>query len=168
MPLMIDGYNLLHASGVLPSRAGPATLERARAALLGFLANALDERERKTTVIVFDASNAPPGLPDQYRHQAMLVRFARGYDTADDLLDELIQEHSAPKRLTVVSSDHAVQRSARRRRATAIDSELWMQQRMRRRRQNAIDTDDDAKPDRPLTEAEVQDWLNEFGESNES
>ena len=167
MPIMIDGYNLLHASGVLPSRAGPATLERARAALLGFLANALAGHERKATVIVFDAAAAPPGLPDQYLHQGMTVRFARGYVNADQLIAELVREHSAPKRLTVVSSDHQVQRAARRRKAKAVDSEDWIRIRMRRRRELGLagDGDDDAKPDRLLSEAEVKHWMEAFGEA---
>ena len=38
--LLIDGYNLLFASGVFASPSGPPTLQRTRDALLQFLAAA--------------------------------------------------------------------------------------------------------------------------------
>jgi predicted RNA-binding protein with PIN domain len=164
MPLLIDGYNLLHASGVLPSRAGPATFERARGALLAFLAQSLTDKERSSAVIVFDAANSPHGVPDRYHFEGISVRFARGYATADDLLAELIDDHSSARQLTVVSSDHQVQRAARRRRAKPIDSDEWMRELVQRKR-SGESTVDDAKPQAPLSPAEVQQWLREFGES---
>ena len=45
MALIIDGYNLLHASGILGRGIGPGGLERSRSALLNFLAESLDERQ---------------------------------------------------------------------------------------------------------------------------
>ena len=68
------------------------------------------------TTIVFDAKQAPPGLPHQLDHGGITVIFARGYDDADELIEELIASNSTPRRLTVVSSDHRIQRAARRRR----------------------------------------------------
>jgi hypothetical protein len=167
MPLLIDGYNLLHASGILPRGLGPGTLERARGALLNFLAGAIDAAELPQTTIVFDAKDAPPGLPDVYDHGGMLVRFARGYEDADLLLIELIRADSAPRKLTVVSSDHQVQRAARRRRAEAIDSDRWCAELLRRRRLpdlSITETEADSKPPAPLSEAEVRSWLKEFGD----
>lgn len=165
MPLLIDGYNLLHASGILPRGVGPGTLERARGALLGFLAAAIDAAELPNTTIVFDAKDAPPGRPDVYDHGGMTVRFARGYEEADVLLIELIRLDSAPRKLTVVSSDHQVQRAARRRRATAVDSDRWCAELLRRRRLTQIPAaETEAKPPAPLSEAEVQHWLKQFGD----
>jgi uncharacterized protein len=166
MPLLIDGYNLLHASGVLPSRAGPATFERARGALLSFLAKTLTDKERSKSVIVFDAVNPPRGVADRYRFEGISVRFARGYESADDLIAELIDEHTAARQLTVVSSDHQVQRAARRRKAKPIDSDEWMAELTRRKVLARNSHADDAKPHLPLSPAEVQQWLNEFGESD--
>ena len=133
MSLLVDGYNLIYAANIVGPGIGPRGLERARQALLNTLAAALPEAERARTVIVFDAAAAPPGLPRQLTHQGMLVRFAAGYESADELLEELIVADSAPKRLTVVSSDHRVQRAARKRRAKAIDSDVWFAEVQRQR-----------------------------------
>ena len=46
MSLIIDAYNLLHASGILGKGIGPGGLERSRNALLNFLANTLDDEVR--------------------------------------------------------------------------------------------------------------------------
>jgi predicted RNA-binding protein with PIN domain len=165
MALLIDGYNLLNASGILPRGAGAGTLHRARGALLNFLSTAVDPSELPQTTIVFDASDAPPGLPDVYDYCGMTVRFARGYDDADELLTELIRADSAPRRLTVVSSDHQVQRAARRRRAKAVDSDRWCAELLRDRRLPLVPLDEsESKPPAPLSPLEVQRWLKEFGD----
>lgn len=124
MALLIDGYNLLHASGIFPDD-GPPTLERARVALLDFLAERLPSKELARTTIVFDAAQAPPGLPRALSHRGLAVRFARRGRSADELLEELIATEPDPRNLTVVSSDHRVQRAARQRGARFIDSEVW-------------------------------------------
>ena len=52
--------------------------------------------------------------------------FAQHHDEADTLIEEMIQRHSAPKQLTVVSSDLRLQTAANRRKAVAVDSENWL------------------------------------------
>ena len=124
MPLLIDGYNLLNATGIV-GRGGPSSLGRSRLALLNFLAASIDPQELPHTTVVFDAHDPPPGLPRVVQHGPLLVRFAARNQTADQLIEELIRADSAPRRLVVVSSDHEIQRAARRRRATAVGSDLW-------------------------------------------
>ena len=124
MGLLIDGYNLLHASGVFPT-GGPPTLERARVALLDFLIESLPAKELPRTIVVFDAAHAPPGLPREIEHRGLAVRFARRGGSADELLEELIAAEPDPRHLLVVSSDHRVQRAARQRGARHVDSEAW-------------------------------------------
>lgn len=126
MNLLIDGYNLLFASGIFPETAGPPTLERSRAALLDFVALALGPAERKRATIVFDAAAAPPGLPREMMHDGMQVRFSPRQGSADEVLEEMIEAAADPRNLTVVSSDHRIQRAARRRRAKYVDSEAWL------------------------------------------
>jgi predicted RNA-binding protein with PIN domain len=125
MPLLIDGYNLLHASGVFPSADAPPTLERSRQALLDFLVANLPAKEVRRAIVVFDAVGAPPNLPREMTHQGLAVRFARRGGSADELLEELIAAAADPRNLLVVSSDHRVQRAARQRGAQYIDSEVW-------------------------------------------
>jgi predicted RNA-binding protein with PIN domain len=162
MALLIDGYNLLHASGVLAPDGRGTSLERARTALLEFLERVVAPEELPRTTVVFDARYAPPGLPHQARHGEIRIRFAARQREADDVLEELIQEDTAPRQLTVVSSDHRVQRAARRRRAIAIDSDDWVARQLRRRRRPA--SLPPGKPTDRLTDDEVERWLAEFGD----
>lgn len=164
MSLLIDGYNLLNAVGIIGRGVGPGGLERSRLALLNFLAESLDPEEVARTTVVFDAGDAPPGLPRVVEHRGITVRFASGYEDADALLEELIQAESAPRRLTVVSSDHRLHRAARRRKAKPVDSDAWYAEVVRQRvdrRQSTPPTP--SKPHVPLLEEEVARWLERFG-----
>jgi predicted RNA-binding protein with PIN domain len=163
MPLIIDGYNLLHASGILGRGVGPGSLERSRTALLSFLAESLAERELSATTVVFDAREAPPGLPRVTQFRGITVRFAERGSDADQEIEQLIAAHSSPRRLTVVSSDHRLHRAARRRRATAVDSDRWYAATLRERIERARTKGPGRKPSEPPTEAEVRFWLREFG-----
>jgi predicted RNA-binding protein with PIN domain len=68
---------------------------------------------------------APPGLPREFDHHGLAVRFSRRGTSADELLEDLIAAESDPRNLLVVSSDHRVQRAARQRGASYTDSEPW-------------------------------------------
>lgn len=176
MGWIIDGYNLLNATGIVgrppggdgsnPMHHAPypclpdRSLERSRLALLNFLADRLDPAELARTTIVFDSHGAPKKLPRLLVHRGLTVRFAAQYDSADTMIEELIREDTAPRQLTVVSSDHRVRKAARRRRAKAVKSELWFAELCRRRHLGVPAT---AKPPQPLLEEEVSRWLSEFG-----
>ena len=165
MATLIDGYNFLHATGMLGRNVGPRTLERARNALLGFLAASLPESERADTTVVFDAKNGPPGLPRELNQHGVRVLYAVGYPDADGLMKELIRADSSPRRLVVVSSDHQIQRAAARRRATTIDSDRWYADVCRQRR--ARELAEPAAEDRPLPtdpEADTDYWVQAFSE----
>jgi predicted RNA-binding protein with PIN domain len=148
---------------VLAPRGRGTSLHRARTALLERLADIIDSETLSQTTVVFDGREAPPGLPRQFRHGTMQVLFASRDREADELIEDLIGGESAPRRLTVVSSDHRVQRAARRRQAQAIDSQDWFARQSQR--QPLAPLPGDAKPSGPLSEQEVREWLNEFGES---
>jgi uncharacterized protein len=164
MALVIDGYNLLHASGILPRGVGPGTLERARAALLNFLVESLEADELAKAVVVFDARAAPKGRPRLVTHRGLRVHFAPNPGDADALIEQLILDDHSPRKLIVVSSDHRLQRAARRRRAQSIDSDRWYAEVVQRRvgRQQRAD-DDASKPAGPLSDHEVARWLSQFG-----
>ncbi|MFM7071814.1 MAG: NYN domain-containing protein [Planctomycetota bacterium] len=162
MALLIDGYNLLFAAGILGPLRGKKGGESSREALLDFLVEHLPEREVTRTTIVFDAADAPPGLPRQYSHRGIAVRFAPRNTSADALLEELLVEAADPRRLTVVSSDHRVQRAARQRGAKFVDSDLW-QMELRRNAARGAAAAEESKPDHSLSPSEVAAWLREFG-----
>jgi hypothetical protein len=93
----------------------------------------------------------------------MTVRFADPGSDADQIIEDLIQANSAPRRLTVVSSDHRLHRAARRRRAKVIDSDQWYAQVLRLRIQRAQAGPAGFKPDELQSEVEVRFWLRQFG-----
>ena len=163
MALLIDGYNLLHVTGIVGRGIGPGTLQRSRLALLNFLAQSLDPADLPHATIVFDAHEAS-GLAQVTDHCGMSVHFAAKYPSADDLIEELIVADSAPRRLVVVSSDHRIQRAARRRRAKPVDSDVWYAELIRARRErHESQADAPARPSAPLLEEDVNYWLRQFG-----
>lgn len=162
MSIIIDGYNLLHASGILGRGSGPGGLERSRQALLNFLAESLPAEELGRTTIVFDAKESPHGLPREMDHRGLTVHFAAVYDDADSLIEELIRQDSAPKRLVVVSSDHRLHRAAHRRKATAVDSDAWFSQIVRQRRERQDAKGRKATKPGALSCEELDFWLHEF------
>jgi predicted RNA-binding protein with PIN domain len=164
MALLIDGYNLLNATGIF-AQAGPGTeLHRTRVALLKFLSASIDPRERKATTIVFDASGAPPGLPRTINHEGITVHFAQRHSDADEMIEELLEQYREPRSLLVVSSDHRVQRAARHVGASFLDSEEWYSERLALCRDRRAAADDAAaKPTGNLTSDELNYWLREFG-----
>ncbi len=163
---LVDGYNLLNACGVEAATGPPGTpeLDRARQGLLDFLAEVLTAEEVGRTLVVFDAHGPWRKGKIKESYRGLSVRFAVQYPDADTLLEQLIARHAAPKRLTVVSSDHRVQRAARRRRAKFIDSEDWyaaLCRRLRNRSRESRQGVSDARE--PLDAADVENWLRTFG-----
>jgi hypothetical protein len=157
--ILIDGYNLLHASGVF-GNGGRTSLESSREALLDWLGEALSDAQRERTTIVFDARDAPPGLPRSAEKHGLRIQFApRGLE-ADDLLEELIRSHSSPRALTVVSSDHRLHRAARRRKAAAVDSDNWITE----VRHKTADGETESDRHVTLEPDELRDLLEEFGD----
>jgi predicted RNA-binding protein with PIN domain len=172
--LLIDGYNLLHETPWLGRGRGAAWLGRARDALLSELIRGLPELVRRRTTIVFDAPKAGGrGGPSVADRESLEVRFANGYDDADALLVELIQNCTAPRRLTVVSGDHQVAITARRRGAFAISSAAWYrafgdgQVALAVPGMLSIDEPVEQSRSEPLTADETRRWLDWLGHPHE-
>lgn len=125
MRLLIDGYNLMHATDLFGAGELAGTLRGSREALVSFLADRLLAKERRETVLVFDAKDSPPGLADRYEHDGIDIRFARDYPDADTMIEALLEGLHRAKHLTVVSGDRRVQRAARSSGAAWIDSNAW-------------------------------------------
>jgi hypothetical protein len=157
MRYVIDGYNLLYALGLVHARMGPHGLEKARLALLGRLAASGEEG----MTVVFDAGHSPPGAPAGQDHQGVRVLFATKRE-ADDLIEELIGQDSAPRGLTVVSDDHRVQQAARRRHCPVLGC-LDFIEHLSRPAPPAAPDEAPAKP-HGISRAETQHWLREFEE----
>jgi uncharacterized protein len=161
MRYLIDGYNLLHATGDLVGRTGrPHGLEKARLALLGRLI-ALHGDDVGCVTIVFDARNAPPGAESQHDYKGVHVLYALR-EEADDLIEKLILQESSPRQLTIVSDDHRLQDAARRGKCTSVGCLDYLEQAGRPPPPRPA-ADRSAKP-QGVSAEETQRWLAEFAD----
>lgn len=129
--LLIDGYNLMLSGSGSRVALGPGDLQQSRNRLLVSLRNWLDADIAADACIVFDSrkapgsalrfgtSDVPPDLPFQ-------VVFATNRPTADDEIEDRLRQHSSPRQVLIVSSDHKLHRTAQRRRACCMDSERFL------------------------------------------
>jgi predicted RNA-binding protein with PIN domain len=161
MRYLIDGYNLLHAMGLLCGKVGPHGLEKARLALLGRLCGDHGDDTAAVTV-VFDASRAPPGAVPEEEYHGLHIRYALDGE-ADDVIENLIQHDAAPRQLTVVSDDHRLQQAGRRRRCPVLGCLDYLEERERLRRSKPASTEASTKPE-GVSGAELQRWLREFAD----
>ena len=171
--LLIDGYNVV-APSVPPARRGDAHwLHRERMRLINRLVKHLDDHVRERTVVVFDAANPPPDRPSRFTVSGIDVQFAIGYAEADDLIEELIAAHTAPKRLAVVSSDGRIQTAASRRGCATFASDTWLDDLLDGKPRLAIEwrggagqgtprEPGDEKP-KTVSEEDMEQWMQDFG-----
>ena len=127
---IVDGYNVIYGCGLVRDpvqKLDAGELEQARRTLLQHIQNAFTTEDQKRTTVVFD-SNKRAAREDRDQGLRMEVRYAVDHDDADELIEQLIRKHSAPKQLLVVSSDHRIQKAASRRSASFVDAEPWFDQ----------------------------------------
>ncbi len=178
--LLVDGYNVIGPVAA-PGRAGFARatthqsrwLEAERNRLISRLCDHLPEFVRNRTCVVFDARCPPSNAVSRYEVSGIDIRFAVDEPEADDLIERLIGEHSAPKQLAVVSSDHRLQDAAKRRGATPFDADPWLDDLLEDHPRLAIEIPDGAgqggshsrsgKPKGKVSSDEVEHWMREFG-----
>jgi predicted RNA-binding protein with PIN domain len=162
MRFLIDGYNLLHAiwpseGRHLRARAWPRFRQRLLQRLHG-----QDAADRGAVTVVFDASRSPPGAAAEQDGKGILVRFAVGYPSADDLVEELIRSDPAPAQLTVVSDDRRLKEAARRRGCVVSGCLDYFESLGHVSRPQPTVEESPPKPERVAPD-EVDHWLKEFG-----
>lgn len=169
--LIIDGYNLMHSAGLGRTSYGPGDLEQCRRRLVQQLAIRLDDTVAADAVVVFDAVQGLHGEPSPEEVSAPLkVRFSRGGLDADSEIELLLNSHSSPQRVLVISSDHRLHKAARRRKAKCLDSEdFWKllesgdSVHVLRKRATRPDTGRDATLSRePVSSSDEPDYAQEF------
>jgi predicted RNA-binding protein with PIN domain len=164
MRYLIDGYNLLHAMGVIRGRLGPAGLEKARGRLLGLLRGSYDKDEAAQVTVVFDAAEAPPGIEEEQIFHGIRVRYAACYPEADDMIEWLVRHEATPAKLTVVSDDRRLQQAAVRKKCIALGCQEYLKEldRVRKLRRNG--GRDPKEKESGSSGQEMQHWLQEFAD----
>ena len=158
MAIIIDGYNVLHASRWLGSSwKGVDRGEFCQ--LLGRLAGYSGEK----ITVVFDAVAAGPDL-DASRAGNVEVIYSGHDRTADDVIIQMIKASSGPRDLTVVSSDREIKDAARRRgcKVRSAGEFIKASSHLLARAQTEQNREPSEK-EKGLTRSETDQWLSEFG-----
>ena len=158
MPLLIDCYNVLHAEK--PS----ALAGLGEASLCALLARSRWAAGGVT--VVCDGSPKPHSLKAGDPALGAVELIFSGADrSADDVIVELIDRDSAPRRLTVVSSDRTIRRAARRRKARDWSAEEFLK-RLPKAARSGGDPPEPG-PGKPggdaMPDGQVERWLDFFG-----
>ena len=119
MQYLIDGNNVVHSSPQL--LGGPPI---ARAYLCRLTAAWAAQSDAQAT-IVFDGHSPPDVELDQMRFAGLRVEFA-GSVSADEVIEDYIEEARSPANLHVVTSDRAIQSAARRRRCPCHEAVAFL------------------------------------------
>jgi predicted RNA-binding protein with PIN domain len=155
MPYLIDGHNLIPKVPDLSLEA-PDDEQQLIEMLQEFC-----RLQRKQVEVFFD--NAPPGGVRARSLGLVIARFVRQGSSADRAIAEKLKRLGrAARNWTVVSSDQAVQAEARSAHARLLSSEEFAAMLC-----GALDEsrrDPGGETDAGLSEAELRDWLDLFGE----
>jgi len=160
MPVIVDTFNVLHQTGVLPPNLAGVDV----AGLIDLISRSRFRRSRVR--LVCDGTSK---LPDDTAETGQItIEFSGHGRTADDVIASHVDRSTAPKRLTIVSSDREVQKAARRRRCSVISSEAFLKQLaddIEREERNAPQQRPQRpqKFIRPLSERDTARWMREFG-----
>lgn len=168
--LLIDGYNLMHAVGTVRPQDEPGGFQGERTQFLRHVSDNLTARERERTTVVFDASTSSRRGNSTSRVAGLTVIYSAKDRDADDVIEELIADHSSPRQILLVSSDHRLQRAVKKRRGKFTDSEEFAELLERRQTHHANtelvepSTEELQKQSGLHSPAEIEAWLKVFGD----
>jgi predicted RNA-binding protein with PIN domain len=155
MPFLIDGYNLLWAvqkSGKRMESIEDVELCR----LLGRYLRLTDQ----TAEIIFDGIG-PPQKDGFDNIKGLDVFFSGPGSDADTVIEDKIQSNSAPRRLTVVSSDRRLRKAAHLRKAASVKSELFWNDVCKTISRKEKNSEPQAKQ-RGISDGETEQWMKFF------
>lgn len=157
MPYVIDGHNLLHSIQKMSEGS-----EQISDVQLCRIINEYLKFTRKKGEIVFDGTG--PRDKSIFDNISNLEVLFAGLGTdADTVIENKIKANTAPRRLTVVSSDRRVQSAARARRATAVKALIFWNDLCKRLSHRKKTPKEPLAKYKGLTESETEHWLKFFG-----
>jgi len=155
MPFIIDGYNLLHSI-----RKTDEDLESISDVQLCRVISRYLKLIGQKGEIVFDGTG--PRDKSVFDNISNLeVLFAGRATDADTVIEQKIRINTAPKRLTIVSSDRRLRKAAKARKATALKSEaFWegLQKQLSRKKR----IKEPVEKRLGISESETEQWLRLF------
>jgi len=157
MPYLIDGYNLLRAVQKHEAFAALTDVQMCRivADFLGCI--------RDRGHIVFDGIG-PPDKRQLGGIRGVEVYFSGEHAEADDVIEQKIEDNSAPKSLVVVSSDNRIRAAAAKRKATPIRADdFWYYLCEQLEKQANRPAPEPSEKREGITDRETDLWLDEFG-----
>lgn len=123
MHILVDGYNVTHASRGADYDWTHLSLEQQRNALITFLASRRPRRRDQVTV-VFDGSS---GIrPRDKAPHGLEVVFSEAGVTADEVICEMIGNAPNPRALLVVSDDRQIRNAAVKAGAKPLSSRTFL------------------------------------------
>ncbi len=158
MPILIDGHNLIGQMHSI-SLADPDD----EAKLVMLLRRYATKKRGRRVVVIFDGGVY--GHPDSLNGYGVEARFAKSPSDADSELIRRIRAIRRSDEWHVVSSDKAVAGAARAQGVPVVSSQEFA------RRLEALDAPKpsvsmrEKRNDRPLSKAEIAEWLRLFGVS---
>jgi len=156
MPVIIDGHNLLHSIQKTNEDSGAITAGRL-CQILGRYLKLMGEKGE----LVFDGTG--PRDKSGFDNISNLEVFFAGIGMdADTVIEDKIKANTAPRRLTVVSSDRRLRDAARARKATSVKSDVFWNNLQKQLRRKKTFKEPTAKR-RGLSESETKQWLEFFG-----
>ena len=153
--ILIDGHNLLWSIHK-PGTDGNPISDVQLCHLIGRYLKLVSE----TGEIVFDGTG-PSDKAGFDNINGLEVIFAGLATDADSVIEDKIKANTAPKRLTVVSSDRRLRSAARARKAAAVKSEVFgnnLQKRLSRKKP----VREPAAKRLGISESETEQWLKFF------
>jgi predicted RNA-binding protein with PIN domain len=157
MPVLVDGYNLLHATREYEEAADWGRQQLCR------LLIEWAQRKREEVVVVFDGVAPRGALGEQLHGKGIGVIYSGAGRSADALIAQMIEASSAPRRLLVVSSDRQVQRAARRRRCRHVGSPVFFTGVVRALSTRRASAAEPAEKREGTAPQDVDRWLRQFG-----
>jgi predicted RNA-binding protein with PIN domain len=153
---IIDGHNLLHTIYKVEGDSG-AISDVGLCRILSRYFSLIGE----TGEIIFDGTG-PPDKSGFDNISNLEVFFAGPGTDTDTVIEDKISASTAPKGLTIVSSDRRLRSAARKRKATSIKSDVFwndVQKQLSRKRPIKEPTE----KRQGLNEGETEQWLEFFG-----
>ena len=156
MPIVVDGYNLIHAIASMGEEFQGFTEDDMCRYISEYCV-----KVRNQCSVVFDGTG-PPDKSGLAWLKNCEIYFSGPHKDADTWIEEKIEDSSAPKNLIVVSTDRRLRDAATRRKAISIQSHIFWAMVIQELDRKAP-TPEPQEKRKGLTEGETDQWMNIFG-----